>query len=160
MADHFADRFWSTQFWTARYFQSGDVDTNAMAASLSGAGSVSASLTVVSVAVAAQGGGGGGSQHSWRRKWEKERDQKRRELIEAIEPVVTETQIKEAEKSDAATITLAERVIARPEGVSPKVLQQVVSLIRELQAAIAAEQARREAALQEEEAMVMLLLAA
>lgn len=98
-----------------------------------------------------------------RKQWDKvneRRDEIRQQILAAIKPAATEQQIEKAEQSDAATITLAERVIAKPEGVPPKVLQQVVSLIREFQATIAAEQARREAAQQEEEAMVMLLLAA
>lgn len=45
MADHFADQYWSTKFWTVNYFQGGEVDLNAMQAALSGAGAVSATLT-------------------------------------------------------------------------------------------------------------------
>jgi hypothetical protein len=44
MADHFADQYWSTKFWTVNYFQGGEVDPNAMRASLSGAGAISATL--------------------------------------------------------------------------------------------------------------------
>lgn len=45
MTDHFSDRFWSTRFWATRYFQGGEVDPNAMQASLSGNSSLTASLT-------------------------------------------------------------------------------------------------------------------
>lgn len=133
---------------------------------------VGLTYTPASTSSAATGAGGGFTidsrspakvERDRRKQWDKaneRRDEIRQQILAAIEPATTEQQIETAEQSDAATITLAERVIARPEGVSPKVLQQVVSLIRELQAAIAAEQARREAAQQEEEAMVMLLLAA
>jgi hypothetical protein len=45
MADNFSDRYWSTQYWTVRYFQAGEIDPNAMSASLSGTGSITADLT-------------------------------------------------------------------------------------------------------------------
>ena len=50
MADHFADRFWSSKFWAQRYFQGGTADPNAMFASHSGAGSITASLSYSSAA--------------------------------------------------------------------------------------------------------------
>jgi hypothetical protein len=45
VADHFADRYWSTRYWTARYFQGGEQNPGAMSASLSGAGSIAAILS-------------------------------------------------------------------------------------------------------------------
>jgi hypothetical protein len=45
MADHFAERYWSTRYWTARYFQGGEQNPGAMSASLSGAGSIAAVLS-------------------------------------------------------------------------------------------------------------------
>jgi hypothetical protein len=46
MADYFADRYWGTQYWTVRYFQGGEVDPNAMSASLSGSGTIGATLSI------------------------------------------------------------------------------------------------------------------
>jgi hypothetical protein len=37
MADHFSDRYWSTGYWSVRYFQGGEADPNALSAVLSGA---------------------------------------------------------------------------------------------------------------------------
>jgi hypothetical protein len=45
MADHFADRYWSTQFWSVRYFQGGEQPEGAMQALLAGASSLSAALS-------------------------------------------------------------------------------------------------------------------
>jgi hypothetical protein len=47
VADHFAERYWSTWYWTARYFQGGEQNPGAMSASLSGAGSIAAGLSVL-----------------------------------------------------------------------------------------------------------------
>jgi hypothetical protein len=58
MADNFADRYWSTQFWTVRYFQGGEVDPNAMSASLSGSGGLTATLTALGAEAPTVTGGG------------------------------------------------------------------------------------------------------
>jgi hypothetical protein len=49
MADHFADRYWSTKFWSTRYFQGGEVDPNAMTATLSGWSSMTGDLTAATL---------------------------------------------------------------------------------------------------------------
>lgn len=45
MADHFADRYWSTQFWPTRYFMAGEVDPNAMSASIAAGATLTGTLT-------------------------------------------------------------------------------------------------------------------
>lgn len=45
MADHFADKFWSTKFWSARFFQGGEQNPGSMRASLSGSSSLTAVIS-------------------------------------------------------------------------------------------------------------------
>ena len=76
-----------------------------------------------------------------------------------LEPVSTETQIEKAEQSDAGTIDLAERVVRRPDVLSLENSNLFLQLIQELQDVRLHMQEAQRYVLQEEEAMVLLLVA-
>lgn len=58
MSDFFANRYWPERFWAVHYFQGGEVDPNAMSASLSGSGSLTATATATGHLSASLSGSG------------------------------------------------------------------------------------------------------
>ena len=52
MSDYFANGYFAPKYWTVKYFQGGEVNPNAMSASLSGGGSITAVLVGIEVVTA------------------------------------------------------------------------------------------------------------
>lgn len=166
MADHFADAYWSTKFWTVNYFQGGEVDLNAMQAALSGAGAVSATLTAATVAVVIQGGGWLSKEQL--REYEKTKRRKR-SAIDDLETTVERAYSKLHGKAETPPVeTPAAVVVAAKEVVKTLATRKAEKIasaddlatlkeIRRLLDAVVADMKRRE---QEEEEAIVLLLAA
>ncbi len=85
MADHFADRYWSTKFWTVNYFQGGEQNPGAMSASLSGAGAIDATISVASQQEDAPHGG---DDNLWKRR--KAWKQKKLKIAKRLEKSYTD----------------------------------------------------------------------
>lgn len=76
MADHFADRYWATKFWTAKYFQGGEQNPGAMYASLSGSGVIAADIEGITVESAVVLGG------AWVPEKARKAEQRRKKRLE------------------------------------------------------------------------------
>lgn len=167
MADHFADAYWSTQFWSVRYFQGGEADPNAMSASLSGAGSVTANLTASTETVTVQGGGW--LSKAQLREYEKNKRRKRI-AIDALEETVEEAySVLHGKEIPAKVIKTPAAVVSKARELSRAIVAkkaqadataEELALLKELKRLadqVIADMKRRE---QEEEEAIVLLLAA
>lgn len=84
MADYFADAYFGSRYWTADYFQGGEVDPNAMQAALSGSATITATLTAEAVTGAATYTGGSLNYlnpRKYRIEKEEEREELRKEIV-------------------------------------------------------------------------------
>ena len=83
MADYFADAYFGSKYWTADYFQGGEVDPNAMQAALSGSATITANLTAETVTEAETYGSGPFRRikQTYRLDDEQERDELRKEIV-------------------------------------------------------------------------------
>lgn len=162
MADHFADRFWSTQFWAKRYFQGGEADPNALSASLSGSGSLTAAISYA----AAEGGAIVNFERRKRRRkaWYdaiqrlQEGEQvtlpEVKRAVKAVSKAINKPELPEAEKTASAVNNHLTAVKSR--GIETLELVEALKALRELERKIARLKAQEE----EEELMMILALAA
>lgn len=129
MADYFADAYFGSKYWTADYFQGGEVDPNAMQAALSGSATITANLTAETVTEAATYTGGPFSfpkRQSYRLDDEEQADDLRKEIV----------RIGEASKAEVIT-----GIVQRPRKARPP---NIETLARVAQQRRQAEQARQE----------------
>lgn len=166
MADYFADAYFGSKYWTANYFQGGEVDPNAMSASLSGTGGLTADLTAAAEVVTIQGGGWLSKEQL--REYEK-RKRRKRSAIDDLETTVERAYSKLHGKAEtppvetpAAVVVAAKEVVKtlatrKAGGVASADDLVIFKEIRRLLDAVVADMKRRE---QEEEEAIVLLLAA
>lgn len=170
MADYFADAYFGSKYWTAKYFQAGEIDPNAMSASLSGSGGIAAVLTSVTAPVVIQGGGWLSKEQL--REYQKTRKRKRLaidELEETVERafaslrgVVPDKQVPDKVAETPSVLVRQAKDISRVL-VSRKAnkvasLSEIALLkeIKRLSDLVIADMRRRE--LEEEEAVILLLV--
>jgi hypothetical protein len=162
MADYFGTRYWADRYFPPAYYQGGEVDPNAMSASLSGAATLTASISYTSVA------GGGAIVNLERRrrrkkKWleaiERLQDGEKlplpavKKAITAATRAATKPTLAEAAKAESTADNYLKAVKSR--GIDSAELAAALDELRKLQARI--ERLRIQ---EEEELMVILALAA
>lgn len=138
MADHFADRYWSTKFWAGRYFQVGEQNPGAMQASLSGAGTVSAALASGQRTEQPEQRYGGGGAPIWPGSLEalfkKKKKPKKEEIVQEVAEVVAEA-VPQATRDESKVIAarIAEQMTVR----QLREVQTINALIARVEAELA-----------------------